>query len=79
MINLIEETKDYWRKLEELENAYEKGEVSLEEVDTLVTQLMKDLGQKRQEALQGFFSAIATVLRDQPITVLGLSVVGIVK
>ncbi len=29
--NLIEATKEYWRKLDELEAAYQQGEIPLEE------------------------------------------------
>jgi len=47
--NLLEATNDYWRKLDELNTAYYRGDISLEEVDAQVKALMTELGQARRE------------------------------
>ncbi len=41
--NLFQATFDYWRKLDELEAAYQKGEIPLKEVDARVADLMAEL------------------------------------
>lgn len=45
--NLLEATQEYWHKLNELEAAYQRGEVTLEEVDAKVEALMVELGRTR--------------------------------
>ena len=46
--NLMESTKEYWQKLDTLDAAYKRGEVSIEEVDVKVAQYMTELGQERR-------------------------------
>ena len=43
--NLFEATKTYWRKLDELEAAYQQGKVSTEVVNATVAELMAELAQ----------------------------------
>jgi hypothetical protein len=52
MPNLIEATRRYWRKLDEVELAYRHGELSLPEVDARVAELMTELGNERRAALR---------------------------
>lgn len=49
--NLVEVTWNYWHKLDALEAAYQRGEVSLEEVDKRVSDLMEELGRERRKTL----------------------------
>ena len=49
--NLLEATREYWRKLDELETAYKQGRISIEEVDASVNVLMEELGRERRKAL----------------------------
>lgn len=49
--NLVEATWEYWHKLDNLEAAYQRGEVSLEEVNERVNHLMEELGRERRKAL----------------------------
>ena len=44
--NLLEATREYWRKLDELETAYKQGRISIEEVDASVNVLMEELGRE---------------------------------
>lgn len=75
MNDLVEDTKRYWHELDALEEAYERGEVSVEEVDSRVDQLMKDLGEKRRRTWQLFFSNLVNFIRDEKMTIFGLAVV----
>lgn len=46
--NLFQATQEYWRKLDELESAYQQDQISLEEVDRRVSELMAELAQERR-------------------------------
>lgn len=52
MPDLVEATKRYWQQLDELEAAYQRGEVSPEQVNTRVSALMAELGRERRAALR---------------------------
>ena len=52
--NLIQATKEYWHKLDQLEAAYKKGEISLEEVDIKVAELIAELAEERRAAFTYF-------------------------
>lgn len=75
--NLIEATNQYWRQLDELEAAYQRGEVSLEEVDAKVAMLMAELGQERRAAVRFLLTNISRVWQEQRQLVIGLGLVGI--
>ena len=62
--NLLEATKEYWRKLDELEAAYQQGEIPLEEVDARVTELMAELAQERRAAFTYFLARLAALADD---------------
>ncbi|GAB4233583.1 MAG: hypothetical protein Kow00121_61550 [Elainellaceae cyanobacterium] len=74
--NLLEATHEYWRKLDELEAAYKKGEVSLDEVDAQVATLMADLGQERRAAIRFLFDNINRFWNEQKEMVVGLGLLG---
>ncbi|NBD17253.1 MAG: hypothetical protein GVY04_14270 [Cyanobacteria bacterium] len=46
--NLFKATQEYWRKLDELESAYQQDKISHEEVDRRVSELMAELAQERR-------------------------------
>lgn len=71
--NLLEATNDYWRQLNELEAAYQRGEVSLEEVDARVKVLIAELGRARRQTLNYFFSRLQEVLNEQRELVLSVT------
>lgn len=75
--NLWEATNTYWRKLNQLEAAYQQGEVSLEEVDAQVKVLMAELGQTRKAALSYFVSGLRNTWQEQRELFLGVSLLGI--
>lgn len=78
MPNLLEATKDYWRKLDELEAAYQKGEVSLEEVDARVPELIAELGRERKAALSFVFNGWSRLWDHQRETIVGVAFLGII-
>ena len=77
MPNLLEDTRDYWRKLNELEAAYQKGEVSLAEVDARVAELMAELGRSRRESWLYVVNSWQYLWNGQKEAILGLTLLGI--
>lgn len=76
--NLLEATNEYWCKLDELEAAYHRGEVSIEEVDAKVKSLMAELGQERRAALSYVFNGFYRLWSVQRETIVGLAIIGII-
>jgi hypothetical protein len=76
--NLFEATKEYWRKLDELEAAYQQGEIPLEEVDARVAELMAELAQERRVALSYFWHGWQHWLTTQKETLVGLAILALV-
>lgn len=72
--NLLEATKEYWRKLDELEAAYQQGKIPLEEVDARVTELMAELAQERRAAFTYFWHNWQYWLMRQRETLIGLAI-----
>lgn len=75
--DLLNETRAYWRKLDELEAAYQRGEVSLEEVDARVKTLMAELGQSRRQAFRALFASARQFWQQQPEVIFGVAFIGI--
>jgi len=78
MVNLQEATKEYWRKLNELETAYSKGEVTIEEVDTNVHLLMKELGETRRKALALWWNSLRLWCSERLEIIAGVAMLGII-
>lgn len=76
--NLFEATKTYWRKLDELEASYQQGEISLEEVDARVAELMSELAQERRLAFINFWRVLYHWLTAQREGLVGLGILVIV-
>ena len=77
MPNLLEATNEYWRQLNELEAAYQRGEVSLEEVDARVATLMAELGAERRATLKFLLDPVSRIWHEQREIVVGLGLVGV--
>jgi dienelactone hydrolase len=75
--DLIDATRDYWRKLDKIEAAYKRNELDLEEVDAQVHALMADLGQTRRRALREAWGILQAFLQRQGEAVAGFTVVGL--
>ena len=78
LTNLFEATKEYWRKLDELEAAYQQGEISLEEVDARVAELMAELAQERRAAFRYFWHGWQNLLATQKEIIVGLAVFALI-
>jgi hypothetical protein len=76
--NLLEATKEYWRKLDRLEAAYQQGEIPLEEVDARVAELMTELAQERRAAFSYFCHGWQYWLTTQKETLIGLAILALV-
>lgn len=74
--HLLEATNDYWRKLNALEAAYQQGEVSLEEVDTRVKELMAELGRERRAAFSVVWQSLSQVWNQQQDVIVGVAMIG---
>lgn len=74
--DLLEATQDFWHKLDELEAAYQQGEVSLEEVDDQVAELIADLSQSRRVVLRRFWDSIRYSWQMNPEPIIGVVLLG---
>ena len=77
--NLLEDTKEYWCKLNELEAAYQRGEVSIEEVDGQVKTLMTELGKSRQATLNYVLNSFYHLMNEQRETIIGIAILGVIS
>jgi hypothetical protein len=75
MPNLLDATRRYWRNLDQLEAAYQRGEISLAEVDQRVAVLMADLGQERRAALRFLWDNLLRTWSEQRDLWLGTAMV----
>ncbi|MBU6230954.1 MAG: hypothetical protein KGQ93_14920 [Cyanobacteria bacterium REEB459] len=76
IVDLIGATRAYWRQLDELESAYSRHELTPQEVDARVKQLMIELGQARRRALAEAWAIGQGVWRQQRETVAGVAAIG---
>ncbi len=71
--DLMEATRDYWRELDELEAAYQRGDVSISEVNAKVRKLMTDLSRSRRESFAYLFSGIRRLWNEQREAIVGVA------
>ncbi|MGA7934673.1 MAG: hypothetical protein WCA35_14100 [Kovacikia sp.] len=74
--DLWSSTNDYWRKLNGLEAAYQRGEVSLQEVNDTVAHLMAELEQERRTTFSALLSVLNQRWQEQKELFLGVSMLG---
>ncbi|MBD0335046.1 MAG: hypothetical protein ICV62_06130 [Cyanobacteria bacterium Co-bin13] len=75
--DLLEATQEYMQQLNALEAAYQRDEISLEEVDARVEELMVDLGRTRREAFSALWAGLRHSLQTQWETVAGATSIGV--
>ncbi|NRB07949.1 MAG: hypothetical protein HRU34_12600 [Richelia sp.] len=75
--NLFQATTEYWRKLDELELAYQQGKISLEEVDVRVAYLIAELAIERRATFTYFYRICQHWLTTQRRTVISLVLLGL--
>lgn len=77
LFDLIGATRNYWRKLDAVEAAYRRNELSLEEVDARVAALMIQLGQARRRALRDFGATLQVFVQQQQEAIAGVAAIGV--
>lgn len=77
--NLLEATNEYWRKLDELESAYQRGEVPVEEVDARVRSLMVELGRERRAAFLYVLNGWRRLWDEQGEIIVGMAILGTIS
>jgi hypothetical protein len=75
--DLLSATQDYWQKLDEVEAAYKRDEMTIEEVDAEVKRLMTQLGNTRRRALRDFGASVRYFLQQQQEVLAGTAVIGL--
>jgi hypothetical protein len=76
-IDLFSATKAYWHKLDQLEAAYNNGQISLEEVNLEVKRLMAELGEERRLAFGQIGASMQQLLVRQKESFLGVGLVAL--
>ncbi|MGF1517352.1 MAG: hypothetical protein ACFCVB_06050 [Nodosilinea sp.] len=74
--DLIGTTRDYWRKLDELEAAYRRNELTAQEVDAQVQALMVELGQTRRQLLRDSWAIFQNFIARQGDALAGVTALG---
>ncbi|HZG37351.1 MAG TPA: hypothetical protein VEZ50_01605 [Nodosilinea sp.] len=75
--DLIGATRDYWRKLGEVEAAYYRDELTIEEVNAEVKALMVELGQTRRLLLRDTWALAQTFVNQQGEALAGVAALGV--
>jgi hypothetical protein len=77
MINLLQATRDYWKKLDAVEAAYQRGELSVPEVNARVHDLMAELGATRRQAFKDLWASAQVTISQQREAIAGTVAVGL--
>ncbi|MEM6435934.1 MAG: hypothetical protein AAF773_19090 [Cyanobacteria bacterium P01_D01_bin.115] len=75
LTDLTSATRDYWRKLDAVEAAYQRGELSIQAVDAEVKQLMAELGAARRQALRDFWVTLQVFVGQQREAIAGTAAI----
>lgn len=75
--DLLSATQNYWRKLDEVEAAYRRDEMTIKEVDAEVHRLMVELGDHRRRALKDFWASFQYFVQQQREVLAGTAVLGV--
>jgi hypothetical protein len=73
--DLTEATRDYWKKLDDVEAAYKRDEMTVQEVDAEVQQLMMELGNARRRALKDFWASLQYFVNQQREAIAGVAAI----
>ncbi|WP_204139424.1 hypothetical protein [Halomicronema sp. CCY15110] len=77
MFDLLAATRDYWKQLDHVEAAYHRGELSAQEVNTQVHDLMAELGDARRQAFKDVWASLQVTLSQQRDAIAGTVAVGL--
>jgi septal ring factor EnvC (AmiA/AmiB activator) len=73
--DLTEATREYWQQLDEVEAAYKRDELTIQEVDAEVQRLMTELGDARRRALKDFGATLQGFVSQQRETIAGVAAI----
>jgi hypothetical protein len=77
MFDLLGATRDYWKKLDQVEAAYQRGELSVTEVDAQIHQLMNELGVKRRQVFKDLWASLQATVLQQREAIAGTAAIGL--
>ena len=72
--NLFNATQEYWRKLDQLESAYQQDKISVEEVNLRVSELMAELARERRSTFNYMRYISQNWLAEQKSTLIGIGI-----
>jgi hypothetical protein len=75
--DLLSATQDYWHKLDQVEAAYKRDEMTIQEVDAEVQRLMVELGNQRRQALKDLWASVQYFVQQQQEVLAGTAVLGV--
>lgn len=75
--DLMGATRDYWRKLDAVEAAYQRHELTPKEVNAEVKALMAELGQARRQTLRDVWATFQVFLQRQGDALAGVAAIGV--
>ena len=75
--DLMAATRDYWHQLDQLEAAYQRGEVSTAEVNAKVKALMAGLSRSRRESFTALWSGMGRFWEEQRDAIVGVAGLGV--
>lgn len=75
--DLSSATRKYRKKLDKVEAAYKRNELTIEEVDAEVQRLMTELGDARRRALREFWASLQYFVRQQRDEIATLTALGL--
>ena len=73
--DLTEATRAYWQQLNEVEAAYKRDELTIQEVDAEVQRLMTELGATRRRALKDFWATLQVFVGQQREAIAGVAAI----
>jgi len=77
MIDLLQATRDYWKKLDEVEAAYKRSELSVPQVDARVHHLMAELGATRRQAFKDLWASAQVTISQQREAIATVPAIGL--
>lgn len=75
--DLTSATREYWKKLDKVEAAYKRDEMTIEEVDAEVQRLMTELGDARRQALRDLWASLQYFVRQQRDAIAAVAALGL--
>ena len=75
--DLTSATRAYWKKLDEVEAAYKRDELTIEEVNAEVQRLMTELGDARRQAFRDLWASTRYFVSQQRDAIAAVAAFGL--